>query len=191
VAYGYVVTRLKMTTGGTTQDADLEKQAASVALDRRVGERWTLGGALGSTVVGTLSEGGQSFDLSPGPLLTVSASFRALDEGTVAPFVLLTASLGAAIAWTRPGSEALVAFDGRLGVAAGKTIANVVTPYLLARAFGLPVLWRYQGEATTGTDAYHYQLGAGVVVRVGAVDLLLEGAPLGERALVGGAGLAF
>jgi hypothetical protein len=105
--------------------------------------------------------------------------------------VLLTGSLGASLSWTHPGSESLLAFDGRVGVAAGKTIAHVVTPYLLARAFGLPVLWRNQGASVVANDAYHYQLGGGLVVRVGRFDLLVEGVPLGERALVGGAGWAF
>jgi hypothetical protein len=146
---------------------------------------------LGATIAGSLRAYGQSFDLSPGPLAAFAASFRALDEGDVAPFVLLTGSLGASLGWTRPGSEAMTAFDGRLGVAAGKTIAHVVTPYLLARAFGLPVLWRNQGVAVVGNDAYHYQLGAGLVVRIRAFDLLLEGAAFGERAIVGGSGFAF
>jgi hypothetical protein len=167
-----------------------------------VGTRWNLGVALGSTLVGKLQldgapPGSSTFDLSPGPLLTLTGSFRALDEGTVAPFVLLTASLGGAVSWTTPsgstgaGSQAFTAFDGRLGVAAGKTFAHVVTPYLLARAFGLPILWGYEGSSTVGTDRYHYQLGLGVVVRLGACDLDVEGVPLGERAIVGGAGYAF
>lgn len=168
-----------------------------MSLERRVGSRWTVGGALGSTLVGSLRPQGSSFDLSPGPLLTLSASYRALDEGTVAPFVLLTGSLGGAIDWTTPsgggsgGSQSFTAFDARVGVAAGKTFAHVVTPYLLARAFGLPILWRYQGASTIGNDAYHYQLGAGLVVRVGAFDIDVEGVPLGEKAIVGGGGYAF
>jgi hypothetical protein len=186
-----VSTRLKLSTGGHTDDGDLTKHAATFSLDRRVGRRWTVGGLLGATISGSLKAYGQSFDLSPGPLVTAAASFRALDEGPIAPFVLFTGSLGASLAWTRPGSEAMASFDGRVGVAAGKTIADVVTPYLLARAFGLPVLWRNQGASVTGTDAYHYQLGAGVVVRIGAYDVLVEGVPLGERAIVGGAGFAF
>jgi hypothetical protein len=130
-------------------------------------------------------------------MLTFQASYRAIDEGDVRPFVLLTGSLGASLAWTSPragtagSSETMTAFDGRLGVAAGKTIANVVTPYLLARAFGLPILWRDQGAAVTGTDAYHYQLGAGAVARAGRFDVLVEGVPLGERVVVGGLGVAF
>ena len=163
----------------------------TASLERRVGDRWVLGGVLGSTVTGTLQVSGQSFTLSPGPLVAFAASFRALDEGDIAPFVLLTASLGGSLSWTRPGNQAMTALDGRLGVAAGKTIAHVVTPYLLARGFGLPVYWSNGGSSITGTDAYHYQLGGGVVVRVGRFDVLVEGVPLGERALVGGVGAAF
>jgi hypothetical protein len=190
-----VATHLELTSNGATQEADFTKQAVTVSLERRVGTRWTVGGAVGSTLVGSLQPQGSSFALSPGPLVTFTGSFRALDEGTIAPFVLFTASLGGAVAWTTPAgggtSESFWAFDGRLGVAAGKTIAHVVTPYLLARAFGLPILWRNQGASVVGTDAYHYQLGAGVVVRLGAFDLDVEGVPLGERAIVGGGGYAF
>jgi hypothetical protein len=190
-----MATHLELTTQVTTAEADFTKQAVTVSLERRLGNRWTVGGALGSTVVGSLRPEGASFDLSPGPLVAVTGSFRALDEGRIAPFVLFTASLGAAVDWTTPSgggpSQSFSAFDARLGVAAGKTIADVVTPYLLARAFGGPILWREQGASVTGTDAYHYQLGAGVVVRLGAFDLDVEGVPLGERALVGGAGYAF
>jgi hypothetical protein len=195
VSYGYVATHLELATEGTTREASFSKQAVTASLERRVGNRWTLGVALGSTLVGKLQPPGASFDLSPGPLLTLTGSFRALDEGKVAPFLLLTASLGSGVSWTTPSgggaSQSFWAFDGRVGVAAGKTIADVVTPYLLARAFGLPVLWRYQGASTVGNDAYHYQLGLGAVVRIHAFDVEVEGVPLGERAIVVGGGYAF
>jgi hypothetical protein len=195
VSYGYVTTRLELDTQGTTREASFSKQAATASIERRVGDRWTLGAALGSTLVGSLRPPGASFDVSPGPLLTLTGSFRVLDEGKVAPFVLFTASLGSGVSWTTPSgggpSQSFWAFDGRVGVAAGKTIAHVVTPYLLARAFGLPVLWRYQGASTVGNDAYHYQLGLGGVVRIGSFDLGVEGVPLGERAIVVGGGYTF
>jgi hypothetical protein len=162
-----------------------------VSLERRVGDRWTLGGLLGTTTTGTLWAYGQTLSLSPGPLATFAASFRALDEGTIGPFVLITGSLGASVVWTSPGNQTMTSIDGRLGVAAGKTIAHVVTPYLVARAFGLPILWNNGSASVVGTDVYHYQLGAGVVARLGRFDLLVEGVPLGERALVGGGGFAF
>jgi hypothetical protein len=190
-----VTTHLELAIQGTTREASFSKQAVTVSLERRVGDRWTLGAALGSTLVGSLRPPGTSYDLSPGPLLTLTGSFRAMDEGKVAPFILFTASLGAGASWTTPSgggsSQSFWAFDGRLGVAAGKTLAHVLTPYLLGRAFGLPVLWRYQGASTVGNDAYHYQLGFGAVVRIGAFDLDVEGVPLGERAIVVGGGCAF
>ena len=165
-----------------------------MSLERRLGDRWTVGGAVGSTLVGSLQPPGASFDSVAGAARDAVRVIPRARRGGVAPFVLFTASLGGALAWTTPAgggggdTRTFWAFDGRLGVAAGKTIADVVTPYVLARAFGLPILW---GTSTVGTDAYHYQLGAGLVVRLGAFDLELEGVPLGEKAIVGGAGYAF
>jgi hypothetical protein len=44
----------------------------------------------------------------------------------------------------------------------------------------------------SGGDAHHYQVGAGVAVTLpGHVDVDLEAVPLGEQAIVLGAGLAF
>jgi hypothetical protein len=134
-------------------------------------------------------------NVSPGPLAAVTASFRPLDEGDVAPFVLITGSLTASVAWTSPSgggaSSPFSAFDVRAGVVAGKTFAHVVTPYLLARAFGGPVFVSLAGQSFLGSDASHYQLGAGVSVHVGRVDLVVEGVPLGELGIVAGGGLAF
>jgi hypothetical protein len=186
-----------METQGTNREDAFTKQALTVSLGRSLGDRWNVGVALGSTLVGTLQTPAGTYNLSPGPLLTLSGSFRALDEGKVAPFLLLTASLGGAVDWTTPaqsggdGRQSFWAFDGRVGVAAGKTFADVITPYLLARAFGLPILWRYQGESTVGNDKYHYQLGAGAVLRLNRFTLSVEGVPLGEKAIVSSAGYAF
>jgi hypothetical protein len=66
----------------------------------------------------------------------------------------------------------------------------VVTPYVLARAFGGPVFWSLAGASVTGTDAHHYQVGAGLVIRARRVDIVAEGVPLGERTVVVGVGLA-
>jgi hypothetical protein len=187
VSGSYSDTRLVFSSGGTSVDASFAKYAVVASVDRRLGDRWTVGGGVGSTVTGNIDVNGVTSTVSPGPLGAITTSFRPLDEGTVAPFVLLSASMAASLSWV--ASSTLTAFDVRLGVAAGKTIADVVTPYLLARAFGGPVFWSIAGASATGTDAYHYQLGGGVSVRLGRVDLLAEGVPLGERAVVVGAGL--
>ena len=82
-------------------------------------------------------------------------------------------------------------YDGRVGIAVGKTIARTVSPYVALRAFGLPALWTYQSTSVTGTDAFHYQVGAGFSLRLGKADLMLELVPLGERAVVAGGGFTF
>jgi hypothetical protein len=180
---------------GGAVDASFTRWAIAASLDRRLGDRWTAGAMLGSNLVGSLDAQGVSSSMSPGPLGALTLSFRPLDEGHVAPFVLLSASVAAALAWTTPpaggGRSTITSYDVRLGVAAGKTIADVVTPYLVARAFGGPVLWSIAGTDVTGTDAYHYQLGAGAAVRIGRVDVVAEGIPLGERSAVVGIGLGF
>lgn len=193
VAGAFSDTRLTFSRGGGSADASFTHYAATASLDRRIGDRWTLGGMLGATLGGSLDVDGVSSTLSPGPTGGVTASFRPLDEGTVAPFVLLSTSVAASLAWTTPAgggpSATFTAFDVRLGAAAGKSIAHVVTPYVLARAFGGPVLWSIAGAQATGTDAYHYQLGLGLVVSLGRVDVVAEGVPLGERAVVVGVGV--
>jgi hypothetical protein len=188
-------THIEFSSSGRTFDTYFDKYAVTASVDRRLGERWTIGGALGSTVTGALDVAGVTSTVSPGPLGAFTASFRPLDEGDLAPFVLFTGSAAASVSWTSPpgggASSALSAFDLRLGVVAGKTLAHLVTPYLLARAFGGPVFWSGGGPSATGTDANHYQLGAGVSVHVGRVDAMVEGVPLGELGLVVGLGFAF
>jgi hypothetical protein len=188
VSGAYSDTRLVFSSGGGSIDASFAKYAVMASIDRRLGDRWTVGGGLGTTVTGDIDVNGVTSTVSPGPLGAITTSFRPVDEGTVAPFVLLSASLAGSLSWA--ARSTLTAFDVRLGVAAGKTIADVVTPYVLARAFGGPVFWSIAGTSATGTDAYHYQLGGGVSVRVGRVDLVAEGVPLGERTVVVGAGFA-
>lgn len=199
-AFGFTETALKFgvaSGGGDTTRADFRKTAVLATLERRVASKWTLSLAVGSTIDGALRIQGAAHDLSAGPLVALSTSYRAVDEARVTPFVLLTGSLGGSLAWTRERSlvdaprERMVALDGRIGVIAGKTVGEILSPYVAARAFGLPVFWTYRGESVTGTDAFHYQLAAGFSLRLGRVDVGVEMAPLGERAITGGAGLAF
>jgi hypothetical protein len=142
-------------------------------------------------VGGTLRVGTQSFDLQPGPLLAASLSYRAVDDRKARPFVLFSLSLAVSSASTEPDGSSIVATDARLGVSAGKTIAGKMTPYVTARAFGGPVFWSYGGTDASGTDVHHYQVGAGFSLSLGKVDVHMEVAPLGERSLAAGAGLAF
>lgn len=200
LSYGFTSTRIRFGTSAIpgaleTTSASLEKHAVSASLERRLGERVSVQAAAGATLAGTLSIEGGEHELLPGPLAAVGLSVRVVDERDAVPFVLLTGSLGVGAARTRaPGAtstESLLSFDGRLGIAVGKTIAGAVSPYVVARGFGLPVTWHYRGETITGGDAFHYQVGAGVAVRAGDFDVLVEGVPIGERAFTAGVGWSF
>lgn len=201
-AYGYTATHLVFDTGGdpalgSSTTVGMMKHAASIVGERRLGDRWSVQVSLGTAIAGELDVGSEAHQILPGPFATIGGSYRAVDEKGWVPFVLLSASLGASLNWTRqrnvaaPPTEAMTAFDGRLGLAVGKTIAGVVSPYVVARGFGLPVLWNIDGRSVVGTDANHYQLGLGAAVRIGNADIDVEGVPLGEQALVVGGGWAF
>jgi hypothetical protein len=147
------------------------------------------GAAFGGSL--TLPDGKHAF--SPGPTAAIGLDYHAWDDRRF--FLLLTSSLSFTTARTQLAAEpsvAYTAFDLRVGVQAGVQLANIFRPYAVARAFGGPVYWRYQNEAVTGTDLYHYQVGAGLAVSLtNLLSLFAEGVPLGERALSLGAGFAF
>jgi hypothetical protein len=158
--------------------------------------RWTLQLAAGSTVGGHLVTPAGQYDFSAGPTAAIGASWRAV-PGTK-PFVILTSNLSFSAAKTEPtgaatgASVGYDAFDLRLGALVGTTIAQVLSPYAVGRVFGGPVYWQYQGASVTGTDAHHYQLGAGLtVVAAGRVNVFAEGVPIGERSFAAGTAFAF
>ncbi len=92
--------------------------------------------------------------------------------------------------WTRLGSQPKVgyeAFDLRLGAAVGTTLFDVLRPYVPVRIFGGPIYWHYAGQAVTGTDANHYQIGLGAMLHIyGGIEVFAEGIPLGEKAVSAG-----
>ena len=175
--------------------ADERRGNVGASFERRLSDRFTFAGTLGAAVGGSLRIGRDAFDLQPGPFGAASLSYRAVDDRKARPFVLFSASVAASAATTTlrgsDVSNSIVSGDVRLGVTAGKTIAHMLTPYVAARVFGGPILWTYAGQSATGTDAYHYQLGAGFSLALGRFDLHLELAPLGERDLALGGGFAF
>jgi len=133
------------------------------------------------------------YRFSPGPIALLAADFRAFDDGRY--FLLFTSGLSYTAARTHAderASESYHALDLRLGAQFGVEVVRGVRPYAIARLFGGPIFWRYEGKAVTGTDTHHYQLGAGLAVRVAkALNLFAEGVPLGEQALAVGLGVAF
>lgn len=177
-------------------DGFVERRAASALLEIRATRALTaqIGGGVGHG--GRLVVDGAHHDFLPGWLAMVAGSWRVVDGGGRVPFVLLTASLGGSGARTRAigaaETESYLAFDARLGVAAGWTLFDALSPYLAARAFGGPILWRFRGEDRAGTDRYHYQLALGASALLpGGFNVSAEGVPLGERGATVGVGTMF
>jgi hypothetical protein len=155
--------------------------------------RFTIQVSAGAGIGGELRAPNGTHDFSAGPTGAVGVVYT-LIEGR--PFVAVSGVLSASHASTQlQGSDESVSYsalDLRLGVIAGTTLFDIVSPYVVARAFGGPVWWRYEGEPQTGTDTSHFQIGAGVTLRpIDPLALFIEGIPLGERALSGGASVAF
>ena len=154
--------------------------------------------AAGSTVGGHIDSPIGVFDFLPGLTVAIGASYR-LIQGT-RPFVILTANLSFSDAETQlsgadAASNSEVRYDAanlRGGVLVGTTLWRLLSPYAVIRAFGGPVYWSLQGEDVVGTDAHHYQVGAGLtLVVVHRLDVFVEAIPLGERSLAAGAAFAF
>jgi hypothetical protein len=180
-------------SGGLRSDETRGSIVASLAYQPT--RRLTVQLAAGSTVGGHLDTPAGVYAFSPGPTGAAGVSYRLL-PGTK-PFVILTANLSFSAASTEPsgGTGPKVsydAFDLRGGALVGTTLAGVLSPYAVARAFGGPIYWQYQGQSVTGTDAHHYQVGVGLtLVLARTIDLFAEGVPLGERSLAAGGAIAF
>ena len=142
---------------------------------------------MGALVDGSLRDAAGARSLNPGVLASASAVHVFVDGRDGLPFV--TAALTAGVLRARPDFTAV---DVKLAASVGKTFFGRVSPYLGGAVFGGPVFWRHGDVDTTGTDDHHFQLLAGLSVALpGGVDLFAEAAPLGERAISGGAGIGF
>lgn len=142
----------------------------------------TLSAAAGALFMGALDRA----ETGPGGVGSVAVSWLVLEQKDWRPFVQLSGSL--AVSGLRAPAGDYLAVDGRVGVAAGYTLQERLTPYLVARAFGGPVFY----DGSVGTDLFHYQLGAGLVVGLPlGLDLSFEGVPLGEQRLTLGLGFSW
>lgn len=176
---------------------DIDRRAILATIERRLSEKWTLQAAAGGIVTGTLKVGADRHVFGPGWSAGISASYRALDGRGRLPFLLLGGTLAFAGANTRgekgnsPDVDYL-AGDVRLSVVVGKTIFPGVSPYALLRGFGGPIWWQIHGKDVVGTDAYKFQIGAGLAVAIPlGFDAFVEFVPVGERALSTGLGYSF
>jgi hypothetical protein len=179
-------------------EADQTRHIALATLAYRPTREWTLTASSGSLFSGGLEVDRTAYEFAPGIVAALGASWRALDAEGLRPFVVFAGQLSYADAPTKEVSVTNApsiryrAVDLRLGATAGWPIGRLLTPYALARGFGGPVFWRYQGESQVGTDAYKYQLGAGLsLILLRWLDLFVEGAPLGERGVTAGTGVSF
>ncbi|HEY2407361.1 MAG TPA: hypothetical protein VGI10_15225 [Polyangiaceae bacterium] len=176
-----------------SQRADEIRYATLASLAYMPTDRWVLQLGAGATFDGSLTLPDGKHDFSPGPIGSLGADYRLYDDERV--FLLFTSLLSFSAARTHLAGQSSVgyeAFDLRVGAEFGVDVAKVLRPYALARAFGGPVYWRYQGSAVTGTDTHHYQFGAGFALLLSKrVNAFAEGVPLGERAVSLGIGSAF
>jgi hypothetical protein len=132
--------------------------------------------------------------LGPGASIFFGSSYRAIDERDAPGFLQMNLTFSATRAATEaPGAPLLTAFDLRLSMIAGSTIANFFTPYAVARAFGGPVYWKIAGDDVIGTDVYKYQLGGGMAFALPSrtIDLFVEAIAFGERTIAAGIGTTF
>jgi hypothetical protein len=197
---------------GDGRRADLTRHAVFGAIQIPLTANGSLSGQLGAGGIagGELVHGAARDTIGPGFAGFVGIAGRLIDGRGALPFVQLTATLSSTHALTRtdgngtrtdgttspgarPETPRFTAFDLRLGVIAGKTFGDVFTPYVTARAFGGPILWRFDGNDVTGTDLYKYQLGGGLSLALfdRRLDVFAEGIALGERGLAAGIGTTF
>lgn len=170
-------------------DGDREYAISQLATTASIGlarpSRLSVRASLGVVIDGSLEGEGRAYDIGPGFVAAASVAKQWVSRDW-----FLTASFSVAASRTTTTEnvsgaprESLVAIDlARGGITAGRTFGPV-SPYLLARAFGGPVLWELDAMGVTGTDVHHFQLGAGVSVTTqSGLSVLLDVAALGEQA---------
>jgi hypothetical protein len=186
--------RSLLSFGRGTQAVPVEEAAVGLSYERRMSPKLTLQVNAGGIVGGTIAlasnpvEPGSPEHLAGG-FVGGGLSFTALEQAGAIPFVMLGAALSSSLV-RLPFQRNLFAADLRASVTAGYTLGGRWTPYLVARAFGGPVVDVSAGAV--GGDLYHYQFGAGLVVGLpGGLDLSAEIVPLGEQRLSAGVGFSF
>ena len=181
---------------GTTRVA-MDRRAVLATYERRVSSKWTVQLAAGAIATGWLRENGNVYEFGPGWSAGISTSYRALDGRGAKPFLLLGGTLafaGASTQAVNPDGPKIgyLAGDLRLSVVVGKTFFQALSPYAVVRGFGGPIWWQIASADVLGTDAYKFQVGAGLAVAMPwGLDAFIEGVPLGEKALSTGLGVSF
>jgi hypothetical protein len=188
LSFGAFRTRLVFVERGFL---DLEEMAVGASFERKLSKKVTLQISGGGIAWARL--GGPGTETLRGFFVGAGASWSIVDQKGAIPFVMIGASLAASLAVpARGGDDALYALDIRGSVTAGYTLAKRWTPYAVGRLFGGPVALAERGVTSFGTDVYHFQLGAGLVVGLpGGFDLSAELIQLGEQRVSAGLGYSF
>lgn len=188
--------------------ADLNRSAVSLGLEYRVNDVWTAQIAGGVSHGGQLQTGSGIHVLEPGFVAVVGVGKQIGDGRDGSPFIVVGGTISASSVTTQQqfvtqpqfatqrqtdsGRGRLTAIDGRVSLTVGKLLAETVAPYATGRLFGGPIFWQREGRPLAGgSDVYHFQLGAGLLVTTGDIDAFLEVIPAGERALTVGAATSF
>ena len=177
-----------------TNDLQLQEQMTIISVARRVGSAWTVYGAAGAILGGQIEDPTGRHDVGAGWMLSLGGSRLVFPQAGWRPFLSGALALSASRTDTTPpdggATSSLWAIDLRGSVAAGWTFFERATVYGAFRAFGGPVFWDRVSQA--GGDQYHVQGAVGASVGlVRDVRLFVEGAPLGQRGIQAGLGLAF
>lgn len=196
-SFGYTRTRIQFSNGA---ELDAERDTVALTFEARLGRRFALSVAAGALAGGTLGAARAQRTMGPGPVLALSLAYTLVEQEAYGrPFVLLTGTLAGVAATLGPepgakGDAAYVAMDLRAGALVGTSLplgrASLV-PYAAVRAFGGPIVTALGGATVTGTDAYKHQLGGGAIFTYRRIDVFVEAIALGERAIIGGAGVSF
>lgn len=175
-------------------EVGLEQSTVSATLSYQNSTRLGITGSFGAIVDGSVDHVSRE-DVGSGVLAAVSANYLALFESPSRPFVLLSATIGAATttAVSDDGKRyRWTAQDNRFGVMVGKTFFDRLVPFATARGFFGPVYWKLGGEDVVGTDIHHYTIGAGASYQVpGRFSLFAEALALGEQSVSLGGSMAF
>lgn len=177
-------------------DATFDRWSLVAASDLYAG-RFTVTLAAGALLAGTLEAPEGTHQIAPGWLGALGLSWRVLEDEGALPYVVLSASLGAAGTPTRLADRRgdYVGLDFRFGATAGKTFFGWLSPYVTLRAFGGPIFFFVDDDASDdtrvrlGTDKYHFQAGLGAVfILPENLDLFVEGQPGAEQGAFAGLG---
>jgi hypothetical protein len=164
---------------------ELEEQAATAFAGYSTPGGWSFRASVGALLDGSL-EGDTMHDIGPGFVAAIGAA-RQWTFGDGLWFVTGSLGLSIASASTQQAGAtdepSFFAGDARVGAIAGRTLAKIWSPYLLARGFGGPVLWTIAGMDATGSDTRHFQLGAGLSVATSVgLTIVVDVSALGEQA---------